>query len=580
MKRPLYKKLLYLVTINAALLYSIQQWPIKLLTSYSNQNLNFMNFNDINENNLTAIKSIKRFVVKKILIDTNALACSHVPRPSIEDVEITEGRWQVDRQGYEKLYLYSSFYDDRPLAGTLPTIRVLTMATNGKRMDVYCHVWFDDYSDEAFVIRADVQETGMNSFIYEYVGRIGEFTISCQLPFKYLHITDDPVLVRKLYNSSCDEFFDEVDNENELKIVHTEHEKTLLVCNKRNINEKKHKFIPRYVSLSRGVLCKTPKQPKQSRGFNHLEKNFFYHYQKQQHNPTSPHPVNNVTKTIYLTTLLPVYYDFHEEPLHEFSICVANGHDRYESYQLLEWFEFYKLMGVKEFYLYNTSYIGVESLFKYYQSKGTLLMSQIPHPLGLEPRDEKKIEKIRNLRTISLNDCMMRNMYRSKYLVVVDHDEFIVPRGDVTNFHDLLLRAEKRAKERDRPVMSYGFLNTYFFLSFKPDKYKSNNFRTFRFLYRTISLPPYTASKSILSPLYCFNLMNHYCYTRLPLYNGSISIFVSEDLALSQHYRFCGKFYLFETCTQLHNTKMRDETMLKFEKVIRENVYKVAAMLE
>ncbi|ESO00532.1 hypothetical protein HELRODRAFT_175489 [Helobdella robusta] len=577
MRNISYKKFIYIAVLNGCLLYLIQQWPMKSLM----------------DKKKPLLTSIKRSVVKR-LIEMSVLQCPHTLPPQPQDLDVVQGTWQVEHHGREKVYLYSAFYDDRPLAGILPTIRVLAMATNAKQMNAYCHVWFDEYPNRALVVEGDVRETGMNTFGYDGVGTLYEYTVSCQLPFKYLHITGDRVIASEMYNSSCQEFFNSNDGEVKIKNMHVQQGKTLLVCNKLNINEEVEKLIPMYVSLSRDVTCKLPTERFPVKAHNSMNNNFHLQQQpqpQQQHktlnhrsnensnNNNNNHDSKNATDLFYHTTFLPIFYEFHEKPLVEFSICVANGHDRYDPYQLLEWFEYYKMMGVKEFNLYNTSYSGVESLFKFYEKEGSLIMSQIPHPFGIQYRDTKKQNKIRNLRSVSLNDCMMRNMYRAKYLVVIDHDEFIVPRDNITNFHDLLVSAERTASKKDKPVMSYGFLNTYYFLSFNPEKYKSNKFRTLRFLHRTKPLPPYTGSKSILSPLYCYNLMNHYCYTRLPFYNGTLSIFVSEAVALSHHYRFCGKFLLLETCTQLHTSKIKDDSMLKFEDSIVENVHKVARLL-
>ncbi len=46
---------------------------------------------------------------------------------------------------------------------------------------------------------------------------------------------------------------------------------------------------------------------------------------------------------------------------------------------------------------------------------------------------------------ITYNDCLYRNLYRFKYLVVVDLDEVIVPRLD-KDWHGLLNRLEEYEK--------------------------------------------------------------------------------------------------------------------------------------
>jgi len=67
----------------------------------------------------------------------------------------------------------------------------------------------------------------------------------------------------------------------------------------------------------------------------------------------------------------------------------------------------------------------------------------------------------------SLNDCMMRNVYRYRYTVVIDFDEVIVPR-----FHDDYTQMVAHINRKNRPRQpphAYVFHNTYFFLDQTPD---------------------------------------------------------------------------------------------------------------
>ena len=85
----------------------------------------------------------------------------------------------------------------------------------------------------------------------------------------------------------------------------------------------------------------------------------------------------------------------------------------------------------------------------------------------------------------SLNDCMMRNVYRYRYAVVIDFDEVIIPR-----FHDdyaqMLAHMIHKFQLKDRPY-TFTFKNTYFFLSFKQDTEQPAYLRTLRFRQR---VPP------------------------------------------------------------------------------------------
>jgi len=85
----------------------------------------------------------------------------------------------------------------------------------------------------------------------------------------------------------------------------------------------------------------------------------------------------------------------------------------------------------------------------------------------------------------SLNDCMMRNLYRYRYAVVIDFDEVIVPRFH-EDYSQMVEHINRKYRLKDRPY-TYTFSNTYFFLSFKQDTQQPAYLRTLRFRQR---VPP------------------------------------------------------------------------------------------
>ena len=422
--------------------------------------------------------SYQRHPVKSA-INNNSLRCQNQFLPLKDELLWSQNRWQTESSTLGKVYLYSAFFDDRILAGGV-FVRINLMATYYEKMKLYCHLWYHEDQEEAYVEEGILNETGVNQLLLnDLVYR--EYILSCPVPVS--------------------------------------------------------RRLPKFVSVSEEKACKP------------------------------------------LTTLLPVLHENHKVPPIEFGLCVVNGHGPFTPQEMVEWFEFYRLMGVKEFNLYNTSYRGVDAVLDYYVRNKILVLDQIPHPLGSGGGSSGYSEdKIRNLRSTCLNDCMLRNMHRYRYLVVVDHDEFIVPRGNITNFHDLI-KESLAAIDAKEEVMSIGFVNVYFFKSFPPDLYKPVDMKTLRYRFRTKPLYPYVASKSILKPTFCFNLMNHYCYVPLPLYIGKLSYFAPDHLATNQHYRLCGKFTSTPTCNELHGEKTADDSMLRFETALMSATRKVLSGL-
>jgi len=85
----------------------------------------------------------------------------------------------------------------------------------------------------------------------------------------------------------------------------------------------------------------------------------------------------------------------------------------------------------------------------------------------------------------SLNDCMMRNVYRYRYAVVIDFDEVIVPRFHA-DYAQMVAHINRKFKLK-APPYTITFSNTYFFLSFQQDTKQPPYMRSLRFRRR---VPP------------------------------------------------------------------------------------------
>jgi len=128
------------------------------------------------------------------------------------------------------------------------------------------------------------------------------------------------------------------------------------------------------------------------------------------------------------STLVPINFVPKQSPQFEFGVCVTNGYGSPPVDEFVEWMELLLLYGVSEVNLYDTHYENTTRMFSYYAERNVLSVRKLPHPLLW---DAQWYRKVRNLRSVAFNDCMLRNMYRYRYLVVIDLDEMIVPRYHV-----------------------------------------------------------------------------------------------------------------------------------------------------
>ncbi|XP_016986490.1 uncharacterized protein LOC108049716 [Drosophila rhopaloa] len=159
-----------------------------------------------------------------------------------------------------------------------------------------------------------------------------------------------------------------------------------------------------------------------------------------------------------------------------FGVCVKGFDFPYVdlSERLIEWFELQRILGASRIYAYMYDvHPAVQRVLDYYQQTGFLELRPLTLANGM-PRlrhyqhmllQQRKLEKRLN-ELIPYNDCFYRNLYRHDYLVNVDVDEVIVPKGENRNWHQLVqkahtLEAEKGGKCAGRfPALC--FINSYF----------------------------------------------------------------------------------------------------------------------
>ena len=108
----------------------------------------------------------------------------------------------------------------------------------------------------------------------------------------------------------------------------------------------------------------------------------------------------------------------------------------------IEWIETNRLVGVTHFYLSNTSAsmdAGVKRMFDYYANKGIVRISQHPPPMrdmskpipGGKATDKLNMDRVPYIPSHNARiDCMYHNMYRHRFIVLIDIDEIIIREND------------------------------------------------------------------------------------------------------------------------------------------------------
>ena len=254
---------------------------------------------------------------------------------------------------------------------------------------------------------------------------------------------------------------------------------------------------------------------------------------------------------------LPITASKNSTETKDFGICVAIAFGQIPHSHFVEWMEFHRIFGVDEFNIYNGSISSdMNIVFNPYIEKGILRVFPMPPPINDFSKKGVKLGS-----PASLNDCMMRNWYRYKYIILLDFDEFIIPR--MHSNYTSMLAAIDITKNLTSPWRSYTFRNTYHFDHFPVDASQPEYLKTMRYRTRIEPSRFLYAAKSFIDPRQCLSVFNHYCYRRFSSLKTPNTIDVSTSIAMSHHFRTC-EFDLAK-CNTLSKQKTVDDIMLKFK---------------
>ncbi|XP_030634175.1 uncharacterized protein LOC115815358 [Chanos chanos] len=117
------------------------------------------------------------------------------------------------------------------------------------------------------------------------------------------------------------------------------------------------------------------------------------------------------------------------------TVCISNvlGAENNNALQFIQMVEMYKLLGVQKMVIYNTTCgPDLRRMLHYYQDEGFLEIVMWPISNFLVPATGWKFKELKgdlhNYGQITvMNDCIYRNMYRSRYVLLADMDQIIMP---------------------------------------------------------------------------------------------------------------------------------------------------------
>ncbi|XP_050420849.1 glycosyltransferase family 92 protein C33H5.2-like isoform X2 [Adelges cooleyi] len=220
----------------------------------------------------------------------------------------------------------------------------------------------------------------------------------------------------------------------------------------------------------------------------------------------------------------------------EIEICIKPLHYYYDkAVQLMEFVELNSLLGVGHFTLYkNTIGPNVECILDRYKKDN--LVSILPWQIDMVSKKEIRTEGM----FAALNDCLYRNMYKSKYVAFLDIDEIIMPKQNNT-----LIQFISRLNMYQTPA-AYSFRNAFFYMQWADDdslQTEQNSFQSnlivLRKTRRKTKIHPHKQrSKYICDPRKVVEVGNHFVWEFLSSGHDGTN-YIPAELALLHHYRVC-----------------------------------------
>ena len=269
-------------------------------------------------------------------------------------------------------------------------------------------------------------------------------------------------------------------------------------------------------------------------------------------------------------------------------VCVKPIHFSFsKTLELVEFIELNRLLGVSHFTFYNdTMSPEVSCLLRRYEAQG--LVEVLPWKLNMRSQTEIRTEGL----FAALNDCLYRNMYKFQYLMLIDFDEFVIPRHNRTipemlHFVDeqkakgaiassgggspslSRIKSSKLSNQLQRTTSSYSFQNAFFYLQFgDDDEAGTSDLRVLRKTRRKSKFNPQKQrSKYICIPRNVKEAGNHFIWEFVEGYNLN----VPTSVGFLHHYRVCE--FGGDDCVQTESVV--DRTVYRYREDLVANVDKV-----
>ena len=250
-----------------------------------------------------------------------------------------------------------------------------------------------------------------------------------------------------------------------------------------------------------------------------------------------------------------------------FEVCVPPLFGKIDDTNLIAFIELARMFGAERIHFYNHKVSpSVLAVLSYYRELG--VVSVLPWKLDSRFKNTKRLHY--NGQSVSIQDCLYRNMFSTQFLAFMDIDEMFVPKNH-TNWVAMITSLANYSQYAGFSVSS-----AFFDPKWRPevDSFEVKlrmALHTLTDVIRTKQLSRYR-TKCIVDPRRIFELGIH--HVSKPVMATLQTIQVPDDYVLLHHYRNCDP--RFGMKCRYH---VRDETLLTYADKLESAVRTVQASI-
>lgn len=266
------------------------------------------------------------------------------------------------------------------------------------------------------------------------------------------------------------------------------------------------------------------------------------------------------------------------ETAKQFAVCTKSFFFKEDmSLQLVEWIEILLVLGAGKVSIATMEvHPNMTDMFDFYVSTGKIEVEMLPPP-------DEHIHVIQN-EVFGFNHCLYRNMYKYKFVLILDVDEFVVPHLPHKDLAEMLNKTVEKKKKFGYIHDSYTAQHVLFLLDnnhaneIQPDVPK--DFMFLQHIYRAANFCEQgMRPKSFQNAETTEIAHNHYALECLGKMGWCDAVSIEVDDGKLHHYRRTCDFTP-EQCDDYSNNTVKDISLWRFKDKIIKNVEKSLKAIE